>query len=93
MLFWDGGFQFMTGTVCAGGMFIEDVSAHEFGHMLGVDHTPTGTATMYAVINYCSQDQRTLDADDVAAIVQKYPRGLPAPRPSQGEARVSSVSQ
>jgi hypothetical protein len=74
MVFWDAGFQFFTGsTGCSGGFYIEDVATHEFGHALGLGHSTLGTATMYPSISTCSRQSRTLDADDIAAVLSLYP--------------------
>ena len=78
--FYDGGFTFFTGTTgCSGGMFIEDVGTHEFGHFLGLGHSSVGSATMYPTIWYCSQSGRSLDPDDVAGIETIYPAGSGSP--------------
>jgi len=74
IVFWDAGFQFFTGSSgCAGGFYIEDIAAHEFGHALGLGHSTVAAATMYPSISTCSQQNRTLDADDIAAVLSLYP--------------------
>ena len=74
--FYDGGFTFNTGTSgCSGGMFVEDVGTHEFGHFLGLGHSTVAAATMYPSISYCSQSARALDADDVAGVEAIYTPG------------------
>jgi hypothetical protein len=78
MVFWDGGFQFFTGSSgCSNGFYIEDVATHEFGHALGLGHSTVGSATMYPSISTCSQQSRSLDADDIAAVLSLYPASLP----------------
>ena len=81
IVFWDAGFQFFTGSSgCSGGFFIEDVATHEFGHALGLAHSTFATATMYPSISTCSQQARSLDPDDIAAVLALYPRSAaPAP--------------
>jgi hypothetical protein len=76
IVFWDGGFQFFAGSSgCTAGAYIEDVGAHEFGHALGLGHSTVAGATMYPSISTCSQQSRTLDADDVAAVLSLYSLG------------------
>lgn len=78
--FYDGSFKFYTGTSgCSGGMFIEDVGTHEFGHFLGLGHSTVAAATMYPTISYCSQSGRSLDADDIAGIEAIYTPGSGSP--------------
>ena len=78
--FYDGGFRFVTGTTgCSGGMFVEDVGTHEFGHFIGLGHSSVGGATMYPSIGYCSQSGRPLAADDIAGVESIYPAGSGAP--------------
>ena len=81
MVFWDAGFQFFTGTTgCSNGFYIEDVATHEFGHALGLGHSTVASATMYPSISTCSQESRTLDSDDIAAVLSLYPAAA-APTP------------
>ena len=71
--FYDGGIKFYTGTTgCTGGFYIEDIATHEFGHVLGLGHSPISTATMYPSINGCTTWARTLDADDIAGVLKLY---------------------
>ncbi len=81
IVFWDAGFQFFTGSSgCSGGFYIEDVATHEFGHALGLAHSAFATATMYPSISTCSQQARSLDPDDIAAVLALYPQSAtPAP--------------
>ncbi len=44
-------------------------AAHEFGHSLGLDHSPVTTALMFA---FYDGAQRNLDADDIAGIRELY---------------------
>ena len=82
IVFWDAGFQFVTGTGgCSGAFFIEDVATHEFGHALGLGHSTVAGATMYPSISTCSQQSRTLDADDIAAVLSLYPSVAVPPTP------------
>src|SRR6185503_13759128 len=77
IIFWDGGFNFFTGTsgcgVVPNAAYIEDIAAHEFGHALGLNHSSSTDATMYPSYSYCSQAFRTLAADDIAGAKAIYP--------------------
>jgi hypothetical protein len=74
IVFWDAGFKFFTGSGgCSGGFYIEDVVTHEFGHALGLGHSTVGSATMYPSISTCSQETRSLDGDDITAVLALYP--------------------
>jgi hypothetical protein len=85
IVFWDAGFQFVTGTSgCSGGFYIEDVATHEFGHALGLGHSTVAGATMYPSISTCSQQSRALDADDIAAVRALYPPTALPPVPPVG---------
>ena len=80
IVFWDGGFQFFTGNAgCAGGFYIEDVATHEFGHALGLGHSTVAAATMFPSLSFCSQQARSLDPDDIAAVSAIYPSNKPNP--------------
>ena len=94
IMFYDGAFTFVAGTSgCSGGMFIEDVATHEFGHALGLGHTNVSNATMYPSIPYCNQDRRYLDPDDVAGVEALYPpAGTPPSAPTNAQATISGVS-
>ena len=82
MVFWDAGFLFFTGsTGCSSGFYIEDIATHEFGHALGLSHSTVATATMYPSISTCSQQARSLDADDIAGVLALYPQSTAAPTP------------
>jgi hypothetical protein len=82
IVFWDAGFQFVTGTSgCSNAFFIEDIATHEFGHALGLGHSTVSTATMYPSISTCSQESRTLDPDDIAAVLSLYPPSATPPVP------------
>jgi len=73
IVFWDGAFQFFTGSSgCSGGFYIEDIAAHEFGHALGLGHSTTSTATMYSSTSYCYTANRSLDPDDLAGVLSIY---------------------
>jgi hypothetical protein len=76
IVFWDGGFKFFTGSGgCSSGAYIEDIAAHELGHAMGLLHSSSTDATMYARYSTCSQQMRTLSADDVAGARMLYSGG------------------
>lgn len=73
IVFWDAAFTFTAGDLgCAGGVYIEDVATHELGHSLGLNHSTVADATMYPSYNYCSQELRSLAADDIAGAQALY---------------------
>ena len=83
VIFWDGGFQFYTGSSGCGGVsssaYIEDIAAHELGHVLGLSHSTAADATMYPSYSYCSQSFRTLSPDDIAGAKYLYPASTGSP--------------
>lgn len=84
VVFWDGAFKFFAGTSgCAGGFYIEDIAAHEFGHALGLGHSTLAPATMYPSTSACNVQNRSLDADDIAGARALYPQTVP-PLPPTG---------
>jgi hypothetical protein len=83
ILIYDGGFTFFPGdSGCSGGVYLQDIATHEFGHALGLGHSDVATATMYPVISWCGMDMRSLDADDLAGIEKLYPGGASNTPPS-----------
>jgi hypothetical protein len=86
IVFWDGGFQFFTGsTGCSNGFYIEDIAAHEFGHALGLGHSTVASATMYPSVSTCATGNRTLDPDDIAGVQALYPPvAIPVPMAPTG---------
>ena len=90
IIFWDAGFSFYTGSTGCGttpanptsqtvsnSAYVEDVAAHELGHALGLNHSTDGAATMYPSYSYCSQELRSLGADDIAGALALYGDGAP----------------
>jgi hypothetical protein len=54
---------------------IESVAVHEVGHLLGLDHTPVGSATMYASTGQCNPGGESLAPDDIDGINCIYNNG------------------
>jgi hypothetical protein len=94
VIMWDGGFRFFTGTAGCGtpstGVYVEDIAAHEFGHALGLNHSSSSAATMYPTASYCSQNFRTLAADDIAGVSALYP---PSEPPSSSPATLTAAGK
>jgi hypothetical protein len=61
------------------GVYLHDLSTHEFGHMLGLSHSTDPAATMYAGYAACSTAYRSLESDDIAGIQALYGRSSSAP--------------
>lgn len=84
--FYDEAWRFLSGSVgpCVNGsdVYLDDLAVHETGHALGLYHnTADVTATMapYMQATSCSQEWRTLEASDMAAITALYPVAVPPP--------------
>ncbi len=74
IVFWDGAKSYFVGTTgCAAGFYIEDTATHEFGHLLGLDHSPEPMATMYGKTKPCNPSRRTLHVDDKDSLRALYP--------------------
>lgn len=54
---------------------LENTLVHEIGHVIGLDHTPDATATMYASAPPGDTQKRDLADDDRAALCAIYPAG------------------
>ena len=75
MVFYEGAFHFYAVSGCSGGIYVENVAIHEFGHVLGLSHSSARGATMSpSMSSYCDMTQLTLEADDIAGIESLYPR-------------------
>lgn len=59
------------GTV-TGGIDIQGVATHEYGHALGLGHTTVGGSTMYASVSGSGTAQRSIEADDIAGVQFVY---------------------
>lgn len=77
IVFYSANYRFFPGgSGCSGsGLYLQDATAHEFGHVLGLGHSSLKGATMYPSMKYCSTGARSLDSDDLAGIEKLYPAG------------------
>jgi len=83
IVMWSGNINFFAGTsgcgVLPNAAYIEDVTTHELGHALGLNHSTNSAATMYPSYSYCSQALRTLASDDIAGAKALYPAAAQPP--------------
>jgi hypothetical protein len=52
----------------SGGIDMQGVACHEYGHALGLGHSAVGGATMYPSITGTGSVQRSIEADDMAGV-------------------------
>jgi hypothetical protein len=55
---------------CSQEIYIDSVASHEFGHVIGLGHSSSSSALMYASVAYCSH--KVVASDDVAGRDQLY---------------------
>jgi hypothetical protein len=84
ILFYDAVKFFASHNGCVDGVYLQDATAHEFGHALGFGHSDVEGATMVHWMPYCSTDWRTLHEDDLAGLRLLYPpiSQPPPPQPT-----------
>lgn len=58
---------------------LQSVITHEAGHFLGLAHSSTSDATMYADYKQGDKSLRDLTTDDIAGMCAVYPPGAPIP--------------
>jgi hypothetical protein len=63
---------------------IQGVITHEIGHFLGLDHAGLISSVMVPFSAASQLDQRTLSYDDIAGVMEIYPKSLPAVGQIQG---------
>jgi len=54
---------------------VQDVATHELGHLLGLDHSGWGGATMYPYVDPAVILHRSISADDERGLRDAYPSG------------------
>lgn len=67
-------FEFTTSAE-SGSFDVQDVAAHELGHLLGFDHSGWAGATLYPYVDTTVFLHRSLSGDDVCAVRDAYPQG------------------
>ena len=72
VIFNGSGFDFTTSGE-SGAFDVEDVGAHELGHLLGLDHSPFAGSTMYPYVDSTVILHRSLSLDDVGGVRAAYP--------------------
>jgi len=73
MVFYDKAWRFYAGsTGCVQGFYVRDIATHEFGHVIGLDHSHVLAATMYPSAPFCTTQLRTLAQDDINGATAIY---------------------
>ncbi len=75
VIFNGGTFRFTTSGEI-GRFDVEDVGAHELGHLLGLDHSPYAGATMYPYVDSTVILHRSLSLDDIGGMRAAYPGAI-----------------
>lgn len=75
ILFNGKNFQFTT-SGAPGRFDVQDVAAHELGHLLGLDHTGCAGGTMYPYVDPSVILHRSLSADEVRGMQHMYGSGV-----------------
>ncbi|MEM7308383.1 MAG: matrixin family metalloprotease [Planctomycetota bacterium] len=74
-----------------GRMDLQGVATHELGHALGLGHSTTVGATMYATVSGNGVTQRSIEADDAAGLQSIY--GVKSPtKPRITQSSVNTVA-
>ncbi|MEO6259338.1 MAG: matrixin family metalloprotease [Thermoanaerobaculia bacterium] len=64
-------------TAISGGYNLQQLVEHEFGHLLGLDHSAVLSSMMYPYVG--RSGSTSLDSDDKIAIATAYPKNDPGP--------------
>src|SRR5262249_2898415 len=70
---------------------IQGVITHEIGHFLGLDHAGLISSVMVPFSSASQLDQRTLSYDDIAGMMEIYPKNLPPVGQIQGTIQSGSA--
>lgn len=62
------------GAGCSGEFYVESISTHEFGHVLGLGHCPVSGSTMYPSVSTCNNAVASIEPADMDGILQLYGR-------------------
>lgn len=62
------------GVGCSSEFYVEGVTTHEFGHVLGLGHCPISGSTMYPGVAVCSTAAASIEPPDMDGILQLYGR-------------------
>jgi hypothetical protein len=81
ILFYDAVKFFSSSNGCAEGVYLQDATAHEFGHGIGFGHSDVDGATMVHWMPYCATYVRDLHEDDLAGLRLLYPPVTQPPPP------------
>ncbi len=66
------GWSWQDGPGTVSGVDIQGVGCHEYGHALGLGHTSTSGATMFASVSGSGVAQRSIASDDIAGVQSIY---------------------
>lgn len=81
--FHENRYKYYSQTGCSGGLYLENIGTHEFGHIYGLGHSSVSTATMWpSTTSYCSLAWASLDTDDIDGIEFLYPPDVAPPPPN-----------
>jgi hypothetical protein len=71
---------------------IQGVITHEIGHFLGLDHSGLVSSVMVPFSALSQLDQRTLTYDDIAGVMEIYPKNLPPTGQIQGSVQTGQAA-